>query len=265
MAKNSSDVTGDQIEKPDKPLQCGLVMPISAMDGCPAEHWAEVKSIVTDAIEGVKSPQFVVRLVSEADDVGVIQKRIVQNLYDADLVVCDVSGKNANVMFELGMRLAFDKATVIIKDDKTDYSFDTSVIEHLAYPRDLRFSRVNSFKAALADKVVATYRAAVDDPAHSTFLKSFGKFQVATLTHNAVPAEQFMLDALKEIQSELVRMRVASSSTSSRSSMNVKQAMLGAAITRYAAEHPGSDWKSLMNSDIFANEIDAMISAPSGL
>ena len=57
-----------------------------------------------------------------------IHKTIVQNLYLNPIVVCDVSGKNANVMFELGLRLAFDKPTIIIKDDKTDYSFDTSVV-----------------------------------------------------------------------------------------------------------------------------------------
>jgi hypothetical protein len=53
-----------------------------------------------------------------------------------------VSGKNPNVMFELGIRLAFDKATIIIKDDKTDYSFDTSVIQHIPYPRDLRHNQI---------------------------------------------------------------------------------------------------------------------------
>ncbi len=39
-------------------------------------------------------------MVSEADDVGVIQKRIVQNLHTHEIVVCDVSCKNPNVMFE---------------------------------------------------------------------------------------------------------------------------------------------------------------------
>jgi hypothetical protein len=56
--------------------------------------------------------------------------------------------QNSNLMLELGMRLAFDKPAVIVKDDKTDYSFDTSSIEHLAYPRDLRFSKIKSFKTA---------------------------------------------------------------------------------------------------------------------
>ncbi len=55
------------------------------------------------------------------------------------IVVCDISARNANVMFELGMRLAFDKPTVIIKDERTPYSFDISSIEHLDYPSDLRY------------------------------------------------------------------------------------------------------------------------------
>lgn len=82
--------------------------------------------------------------MSDSDEIGIIQKRIIQNVYNSEIVICDVSKKNPDVMFELGMRLAFDKATVIIKDDKTDYSFDTGVIEHLGYPRGLRFYKIIS-------------------------------------------------------------------------------------------------------------------------
>ena len=54
----------------------------------------EVKSIIADAVASIPDPQFSVRLVSTADDIGVIQKRIVQNLYDDAIIVCDVSAKN---------------------------------------------------------------------------------------------------------------------------------------------------------------------------
>jgi nucleoside 2-deoxyribosyltransferase len=152
-------------------------MPISAIDGCTADHWAEVKAVVVEAVESIEDPRFVVRLVSDSDESGVIQKRIVQNVYNSDIIVCDVSAKNPNVMFELGLRLAFDKPTVIIKDDTTDYSFDTGIIEHVAYPRDLRFAKIVDFKNTLADKVLATYKAALADPNHSPFLKNFGSFR----------------------------------------------------------------------------------------
>ena len=78
---------------------CGIVMPISAIDGCAESHWADVLDIFTESIE---EAGFEANLVSNADESGIIHKRIIQNLYDNPVVVCDVSGKNPNVMFELG-------------------------------------------------------------------------------------------------------------------------------------------------------------------
>ncbi len=123
-------------------VSCGLIMPISPLDGCSADHWLDVKAIITEAVESIDQEKFIVKLVSGADDVGVIQKRIVQNVYSSDVVVCDVSAKNPNVMFELGLRLAFDKPTVIVKDDKTDYSFDTAIIDRAVQRSVLWFERV---------------------------------------------------------------------------------------------------------------------------
>jgi nucleoside 2-deoxyribosyltransferase len=182
-------------------------MPIASFDGVPAEHWLEVKAIIIEAISSIQEPKFETALVSEADEVGVIHKRIVQGVYSADIVVCDVSGKNPNVLFELGMRLAFDKPTVIIKDDKTGFMFDTSGIEHIEYPRDLRFSRINAFKENLAKKVLATYNASINDPNHTTFLKNFGTFTVAKLSEKEASAEQVILESLAELQKEVRGMR----------------------------------------------------------
>lgn len=197
-------------------LTCGLVMPISPIDGCSAEHWMEVKSIISDAVGSIENFKFSTRLVSDQDDVGVIQKRIVQNIFDSDIVICDVSCKNANVMFELGMRLAFDKPTILIKDDMTDFSFDTGVIEHLVYPRDLRFSRIVAFKSALADKVVATYKAATTDPNFSTFLKHFGSFKVATIDQAVYTPDEALLTMMQELSQEvgIIRKRLSSFSMS---------------------------------------------------
>ena len=77
-------------DKDDINQVCGLVMPISSFDGCSEQHWTEVKEILTEAVEAAG---FKANLVSYADDVGIIQKRIIQNLYENPIVVCDVSGK----------------------------------------------------------------------------------------------------------------------------------------------------------------------------
>lgn len=188
---------------------CGIVMPISEIDGCSESHWTDVIEIIKESIE---QAGFSPNLVSNADDAGIIHKRIIQNLYDNPVVVCDVSCKNPNVMFELGMRLAFDKPTIIVKDDRTSYSFDTSAIEHIEYPRDLRFSRIVEFKSKLAAKIIATHDAATKDSNYTTFLKHFGEFTVAKLQKKLVPAEEYILEELKSIKSELNRFRTRTES-----------------------------------------------------
>jgi hypothetical protein len=189
-------------EQEAKPI-CGIVMPISEIDGCGESHWSDVLEIISEAIE---DSGFSANLVSNADDVGIIHKRIIQNLYDNPIVVCDVSGKNPNVMFELGMRLAFDKPTIIIKDDKTSYSFDTSAIEHLEYPRDLRFSKIVEFKERVAAKIAATHERATSDGTYTTFLKHFGEFTVAKLQKKEVSGQEFILEELKSMRSSMQRL-----------------------------------------------------------
>jgi hypothetical protein len=144
-------------------------------------------------------------MVSDADDVGIIQKRIIQNIYSNPIIVCDVSGKNPNVMFELGMRLAFDKPTIIVKDDQTTYSFDTSPIEHLEYPRDLRFPKIVDFQSKLSEKIQGTYKKATTDPAFTTFLRHFGTFTVPALVTKEISKEDFILEELSTLKSLLTR------------------------------------------------------------
>lgn len=185
-------------------MKCGIIMPISEIDGCSAEHWKDVLTIFRDALE---STEFEPLLVSDASETGVIQKRIVENIYNNEIVICDVSGKNPNVMFELGMRLAFDKPTVVVKDDQTSYSFDTSVIEHLSYPRELRHGQIEEFKKELAEKVNNTYEKSASDSTYSTFLKHFGSFTVATLPQEQLPENQFIVRALEKITSDVEELK----------------------------------------------------------
>lgn len=181
---------------------CGIVMPISEIDGLPKSHWDEVYNIIA---ESISSAGFKPNLVSNSEDIGVIQKRIVQNLYENPIVVCDVSAKNPNVMFELGLRLAFDKPTIIVKDDKTNYSFDTSPIEHLEYPRDLRFSKIRDFGDKLASKIISTHKKSLDDIEYSTFLKHFGTFKVAKIETEEVTKEDLIMDEIRSLKDMVIR------------------------------------------------------------
>ncbi|MCH1782873.1 hypothetical protein [Psychrobacter glaciei] len=215
-----NEVENKPHEKSDNnlPKKCGIVMPIASMEGYPESHWKDVKRIIESAI---KEANFEARLVSDADDIGVIHKRIVQNLYDNPMIVCDISGRNPNVMFELGLRLAFDKPTIIIKDEITPYSFDTSVIEHLSYPKDLRYHDIEIFKENLKDRIKKTYKAYENDPEnYSTFLKNYGDFKAPLITEETVSIDRYVLEELKSLQSSVSRL--SSSMNSKSTNLNSK-------------------------------------------
>jgi len=183
---------------------CGIIMPISSIADYKESHWLDVRKILHDAIEDVGySP----KLVSLSDEAGVIHKNIVQNLYENPIVVCDVSAKNANVMLELGIRLAFNKPVIIVKDSKTSYSFDTSPIEHLTYPTDLRFPSVVDFKKRLGEKILATIASYTDDPKKNSFLGAFGDFQSVKIDSEEISSADAILQNLEEMKRELRQTR----------------------------------------------------------
>jgi hypothetical protein len=155
------------------------------------------------------------------------------------------------------MRLAFDKPTVIIKDDKTDYMFDTGIIEHVGYPRDLRYSQVVAFKSNLAAKVLATYKAALADPDHSTFLRNFGKFQIATLNQDVVPADKLVVKMLADIQDEIVEMRRRFGSPNRRMKKDEAIMSLVRAFVQWRIKNPEVSVNSqLLKDEAFVEHIE---------
>lgn len=251
VTKDKKEAGEPQVSAPAQ-IVCGLVMPISEIDGCSAGHWIEVKQIITEAIEGIESPNFRVRLVSDADDSGLIHKRIVQNVYADTIVVCDVSGKNPNVMFELGMRLAFDKPVVLIKDDQTDFTFDSGVIEHLGYSRSLRYSDVQRFKSLLQSKVVHTVQASAKDPSASSFLQHFGSFSASTLQQRETTPEAILSESLNELRLEMRKFRSEVRSISNRQTLGGYEDArntLDIELVNYLSEIPRE-----FLSDVIAND-----------
>lgn len=185
-----------KITTENEKLTCGIIMPIASMGSeYPESHWIDIRSIINRAIE---KAGFIPRIVSESDDATLIQKSIIENIYNDPIIVCDVSNKNANVMFELGMRLAFNKPVVIIKDDITGYSFDTSNIEHISYRKDLRYQTIESFINSLTKKIKATYEKSISENPQP-FLSHFGNFKVATIDNQTIGAPEALEQLLNKV------------------------------------------------------------------
>lgn len=175
----------------------GYIMPISDTEGYENGHWENVKEILNDVIEDFKSQYETIdvsyQIVSDNEnDQNIIQKSIVQNIYNSDLVICDVSAKNPNVMFELGIRLAFDKKIILVKDDHTGYNFDTSPIKHLEYAKDLNYQNIKKFKKNLLKEIDSNFKS---ENLNGGYLQAFSDITVKSI----VDSEINEADALSKI------------------------------------------------------------------
>lgn len=184
-------------------INLGLIMPIAPMAPYPPNQFEDVRAIITEAITSIEDIDFKIQIVSESNETAVIQNTIVKNIYNFPIVVIDVSGKNANVMFEFGMRLAFDMPVVVIKDDKTDYSFDSSPIKTLNYPASLRHTDILEFQSKLQSAVVSTYNKYVNSKdtgeSYSPYLKSFGDLTVKQISNNQINTDEALATLLRDM------------------------------------------------------------------
>lgn len=122
--------------------ECFIIAPISTLaertslylnDADHCEH--VIEHLLVPAVE--KAGFQPVR--PKAKGANLIHAEIVRNLQTATLVLCDMSGLNPNVFFELGIRTAMNLPICLAIDEATkDPPFDLDLINHHPYNSDLR-------------------------------------------------------------------------------------------------------------------------------
>lgn len=129
-------------------------MPISDVDGYPKGHFDRVyKHIIEPACRQVGYEPI---RADETSKTNVIIVDILKNILACDMAICDLSARNPNVFYELGFRQAFNKKTVLMKDEKTNRPFDISAIRSFEYQSSLRIDLVNEAIEKLAKALIET-------------------------------------------------------------------------------------------------------------
>lgn len=146
--------------QPEKKKTCFVIMPIADVAGYDTGHFTRVyKHLITPACEaaGFKPVR--------SDDVSsshMIVVDILQKIVESDIAICDLSGRNPNVLYELGLRQAFNKKTVLIKDNKTDNIFDVQGFRYSPYDQALRIDNVNNEISKISNALKETFDATND-------------------------------------------------------------------------------------------------------
>lgn len=139
---------------------CFTIMPIADMDGYDPGHFSRVYEHL------IKPACLQAGYVAHRADVVAASNYIIidilKKIIESDIVICDLSGRNPNVLYELGVRQAFNLPTVLIKDKKTPRIFDIQGLRTIEYHHTLRIDEVNSDIAKIQNSIAETVAAPND-------------------------------------------------------------------------------------------------------
>lgn len=149
-----SNMDEKEQKKTDEKEKCFVMMPISDQGDYPEGHFQKVyEQIFQPAIEQAGYQPH--RVDEDAISDRIIDK-IFREVQECPMALCDLSNRNPNVLYELGLRQAYDKPVVLVQDEKTDRIFDVSGISTVQYKSQRLFEDVLEARDRIAKAIIET-------------------------------------------------------------------------------------------------------------
>lgn len=144
-----------------KPKTCFVMMPIADHPDYEPGHFNRVyQYLIKPAC--IKAGYQPIR----ADDnkaSNMIMFDILKKIVECDMAICDLSSRNANVFYELGLRQAFNKKTILITDNILPAPFDISAFRYVPYSHTLRVDTVDREIPGIVNMLKETENQPADD------------------------------------------------------------------------------------------------------
>jgi hypothetical protein len=113
------------------PRDCFVIMPFSNTASCTEDEWTEIfEKFLKPAVEGAGLDYVCRRSVATR---GNIVGAILQDLNNSHVVLADLTDRNANVFYELGVRHATKDRTLLIAQKREDIPFDLQAYAYHVY------------------------------------------------------------------------------------------------------------------------------------
>lgn len=152
MSEETKDKKSDKEKTTEK--RCFVMMPFSDQGDYPKGHFQKVyEQIFTPAIN--KAGYIPYRVDENTISDSIIDK-IFEGVQNCEMALCDLSNRNPNVLYELGLRQAYNKPVVLVKDEKTENIFDVSVISTVLYNSNRLYENVLDAQDKICESLIAT-------------------------------------------------------------------------------------------------------------
>lgn len=130
-------------------------MPISDSGSYPEGHFKRVYEYIIkpSCIKAGFNPL-------RADDIlntSYIAIDVLKRIISSDMAICDISSRNPNVFYELGIRQAFNRPVTLIRDSLTERVFDIQGFRDIEYDENLRIDNVEVIINSVAETLMNTH------------------------------------------------------------------------------------------------------------
>lgn len=155
-------------------------------------------------LDGIIKPVFAAHFsefeVTRSDKInqpGMIDVQMINLLYEAELVIADMTGQNANAFYEMGIRHVIGKPIIHMFEDGTDIPFDVkphrAISYSISHPSDLEAA-----KAVLTANVNEALKPGFQPDNPVTRARG-----VQQIKEHATPADQLLLDELIALKARI--------------------------------------------------------------
>ncbi|MCI9406715.1 MAG: hypothetical protein HFK04_07395 [Oscillospiraceae bacterium] len=133
---------------------CFVIMPIGEYNTAYFRQFLEIYEDIF--IPAIRKAGYIPIRADEEKACNVIQCDIIQRIIESDMVLCDLSNRNPNVLYELGIRQAFDKPVVLVQQENTERIFDISIIRTIDYDKNLNQRKVKENIDVISKAIIET-------------------------------------------------------------------------------------------------------------
>jgi hypothetical protein len=142
-------------ENTQQEKRCLIIMPVADSTPYESGHFKRVYEYI------IKPACAKAGLISyRLEDVQRTSHIIINNLREiisAEIAICDLSSKNSEVLYKLGIRQGLDLPTLLIKDTLTEKIFDIRGLMDIEYDETLRVDRVNKTVEEIAETLLSMF------------------------------------------------------------------------------------------------------------
>lgn len=183
--------------------ECFVIMPISDPDGYEPGHFGKVfDDLFVPACDSVG---YRAVRADQVRQTNLIHLDVLQKIVESPMAICDLSSRNPNVLFELGLRQAFDKPTVLVQEKGTPAIFDITPLRYTEYHREMLYRQVIEDQEKLTNAIRATKEAIGNSKSVNSIVKLLSLTNAASLTNISEGDKESAL--LQIIMSEISNLR----------------------------------------------------------